>query len=405
MTNYDVLERILDGTAAPAEEMTDELREMARLADLLASTAASTAPPAVMSAAARNELRNALVREANTRAALPPPLLTRLRERMTSRVEGFAYSARLAGVSGVAVAVLSTGGVSVATEASLPGDALYGLKLAAEDVRLRFSTVGLPRAEGLLGQILNRLEEAERALDRGSEAVAANALDRADTLLRTAAQQHLVVYLETGDTAILTGLDAWVAAASQRIDGFAVPSAEAVQPLTNLRTTIQRISQRIEVLLTGACTTCAAGVHDAADPPATQARGTEADGTPPVPPAAFDITAIPPADQPFSACPCVPRAAPPAVPRPESASGTSPTATDPHAADGPPPATGSPSAPPGGGGSPDGGGGGGLPAPPPLPVPEQPPLPDPPPSLPPLPGPLEGIMEQVPTSGVTAPEL
>ena len=315
MRHADLLERLLEGDALPqdsriGEDVPEELDRLAMLADLVSH--AAEPDPVEMRAEARSDLRTTLIREANLRAAEPPPLLTRIRETVTATTERWAYSSRAAVAGGTAAMVLSTGGVAAAANGSLPGDLFYDLKLAAEDMALSFADAGVSRGEGLLQQATTRVEEVHTAAERQQEAAAAAGLRLADEHTRDGAQEYLATYLDTGDTEVLQVLGDWVVTTNRRLDLLPPVDGDAAAALADLRTSLNRIGQRIEVLATGACTSCALGVHDnpAADPSIT--RGNQADGTPPTPASQspLDLTFIPPADQPFQACPCVPAAPP-----------------------------------------------------------------------------------------------
>ena len=374
MRHADLLERLLEGDALPlgsrvGDDVPAELDRLAMLADLVSH--AAEPEPVAMRPEARADLRTTLIREANLRAAEPPPLLTRIRETVTATTERWAYSSRAAVAGGTAAMVLSTGGVAAAANGSLPGDLFYDLKLAAEDVALSFADAGVSRGEGLLGQATTRVEEAHTAAEREQTAAAAAGLRLADDHTRDGAQEYLATYLDTGDTEVLQSLGDWVVTTNRQLDLMPPVEGDAAAALADLRTSLNRIGQRIEVLVTGACTSCALGVHDnpAADP--SISRGTQADGTPPTPPSQspLDLTFIPPADQPFQACPCVPAAPPgaatppPAAPAPTGS--TPPPERDPVEGGGGTP----PSRDPSSGGSPEP-----EPEPAPFPLPDTGPL-------------------------------
>lgn len=338
MSDAELLERLLEGQVAPGEPVTPELERMTVLADVLGESA-DTAPLA-MRAEARDDLRTLLIREANLRQTAPPPLLTRMRERVRATGERWAYSSRAAAAGGAAAMVLSTGGVAAAATGSLPGDLFYDLKLAAEDAMLALDADGVPRGLGLLDQATTRMEEAGRAADRDRMDTAADALVLADEHVRAGAQEFLAAYLDDGDTAVLGDLGRWVVQAHRRLDLLPALDAPASEALEDLRTSLNRIGQRIEVLTTGACTSCGLGVHDDPAAPDTNARGTEADGAPPTPGSPVDLTFIPAADLPFQACPCVPAAPPGSAAPPPTAPGPVTATDEPRAEE--PPASGSP---------------------------------------------------------------
>jgi hypothetical protein len=129
MNDTDVLDRLLDHPSPAEEQPSDEVRLLAHLAGALREESRAAQRP-VMRAAAREALRDRLVRQAAELPTARPPLLTRMRDVLVMRVEGWAYSARLATASGLSAALLSGGGVAVAADQSVPGDLFYGVKLA-----------------------------------------------------------------------------------------------------------------------------------------------------------------------------------------------------------------------------------------------------------------------------------
>lgn len=390
MKNSTLLDRVLDGDPVPDGALTSEVERLLVLARTLSEE--PEAAPGPMRAEARSALRASLVRAAAARRDAPPTLLVRLRDRLATTGERLAYSARAAGAGGLAAAVLSGGGVAVAADASLPGDLFYGLKLAVEDVALAFDDAGASRGDALLSRAEVRIEEASEALGRGDVAAGAAALRLADEATRDGAQQILTAYLDVADTGLLDDLDGWVVTTRRRLGLLPAATGEADGALRDLRTTLERIEQRVEVLATGACTSCAPGVHDQPAAPPDVARGAELDGTPPLPPAPVDLSVIPPADEPFQPCPCVPAGRPvtvPAAPGPASQA-------DPPPEEPPPAPTGDGDRP---GGSDEGAGGdedpegGAVPLPPPVPVPDTGPVTEPLPE--PVAEPVEEVVDEL----------
>jgi hypothetical protein len=395
MKDSTLLDRVLDGGPVPDAALDPEVERLIVLARALAQEA--EAAPLHMRDEARSALRESLLRAAAERRDAPPLLLARLRERLTATGERVAHSARAATAGGVAAAVLSGGGVAVAADAALPGDLFYGLKLAVEDVVLAFDDPGASRGDALLSRAVQRIEEASEALRADDAAAAAAALRLADEATRDGAQQLLTAYLDGADTSVLEDLEGWVVTTRRRLDLLPTAVGVAGDALQDLRTTLDRIGQRVEVLSTGACTSCPPGVHDQPVQRPASARGAELDGTPPLPPAApVDLSVIPPADEPFQPCPCVPASQPlPARPAP----GPGPAA-DPRP-DRPPP-------PPGEGDSPGGEGSGGSGEEPDQgPGGDQGPLPDTGPvtdALPePVTEPLEDVIDALPDPDLPLP--
>lgn len=99
-------------------------------------------------------------------------------------------SARAAVATGVASVLIGTGGVAVAAQEALPGDALYGIKQATESVRV--AAAGDLTEQGRLDLALaaERLEEITAAVHRGGvrDDALIDALQRMDARTRTGAE-------------------------------------------------------------------------------------------------------------------------------------------------------------------------------------------------------------------------
>jgi peptidoglycan DL-endopeptidase CwlO len=281
-TDIDALARLLDGDPAAADDTAPELRELASLAHAVESRA--VAPRAEF----RDALRERLLAEATTPA--PPSLLERARHAVDDRVARVRYSARAAAATTAAALTLSSGGVAVAATQSVPGDLFYPVKLAVEDARIELAGDTADRAELLLSATSRRIGEAEKAAEAGRDTDAAAALVRADSSLRAAAGTLLSAYQDSGDRAVLSPLEGLHADSVDRLAALAPRLGdEGGRALVALETSFDRILQRIAALSGECCAEVLGG-----------------DALPGVPPrgAAFDFGYIPPADEPFSACPC-----------------------------------------------------------------------------------------------------
>lgn len=279
----DALARLLDGASANGEAPA-QARALAALASAIESRATTTPTPAF-----REDLRARLLAEAVAPPA--PSWAVRLRTSWDNALARFRYSMRVATASGIAAMTLSTGGVAAATTMSVPGDLFYGLKIAVEDARLVRAGDELSRGWMLLGFAEERVDEAQRAAASERMDAAVTSLTAADEAAREGAGAVIETFLHDGDETALTELTAWTAELRPRLDALRPALAGgALSALDDLGVALDRIDARVEALTVGCC-------PDAQDGPRPGV---------PAPGVGFDFTRIPPADEPFNACPCPP---------------------------------------------------------------------------------------------------
>ena len=291
--DYDAFARLLDGDL-PEGEATAEARVLSGFAQALQ---ASAAVPRMES---KDQLRMALVEAARAQAATPS-LLTRMRQTVDDTTSRWRYSMRAAAASGAAAMALSSGGVALAAHRAMPDDLFYGAKLAFEDIRLAFISDPVARAEQLFAYANQRILEAEIAAAEGDMASAQRALAEADTSSRSAAGYLIRASQDRGDPSLLTLLDDFAEANRKRLAALLpLLSGDAVTAAEDAMVGLRRISQRLAVL-SGPCAECGAQ-------PGTKPGGRSAQGKREAAAAAdpdFDFADIPPASEPFAACPCV----------------------------------------------------------------------------------------------------
>ena len=187
----------------------------ARYAELLDLVAAMQAAPAPV---ARSEfvadLREQLVAEAasatvpeqTARLSLPPR--RRARERRIAAVVG-----------GIAIVGASTS-VAMASEQALPGDALYPVKRAIEDVHTNISIGDADKGHTVLANAGDRLDEVTaltRSGDAGDEAQVASTLDDFTAQATEASDLLLSDYAVSGHQASVTALREFAAASLDRL--------------------------------------------------------------------------------------------------------------------------------------------------------------------------------------------
>lgn len=294
MTNrdYDAFARLLDGDL-PSGEATAEARVLSAFAGALESSAV------VPRMESKADLRMALVEAAREQASAPS-LLSRMRQSFDDSTSRWRYSMRAAAASGAAAMALSSGGVALAAHRALPSDVFYGVKLAFEDVRLAFISDPVARAEQLFAYANQRLLEAEIAAENGDMAAAQRALAEADASSRSAAGYIIRASQDRGDPTLLALLDEFTQEHRKRLAALLpLLSGDAVAAAEDAMVGLRRISQRVAVL-SGPCADC--GALPGTAPAGRQGgRNTGVAAADPD----FDFADIPPASEPFAACPCV----------------------------------------------------------------------------------------------------
>ncbi|MEP6463400.1 MAG: DUF5667 domain-containing protein [Frankiaceae bacterium] len=161
----DTFARALDGPAAGV--LPDEVARLVNLAQALPDAAeAALAPEATMAPQARDRLRNRLV----AMAAVQPITQGTVGRPSTQhrgvgqRATGHPRAAAVA--AGVMAALLALVGVGWGARHALPGDPLYRLKVAAEDVQLATTSGKIARGERHLSFATERLVEVRKLLAR-----------------------------------------------------------------------------------------------------------------------------------------------------------------------------------------------------------------------------------------------
>lgn len=272
-TEIDALARLLDGDPTLNGEATDETRLLGLVAHHLASGPPQKAAPEFTA-----QLRATLVEAAHAQALPAGP--SRVRAGFQRVTERWRRSVRVVAGTASAILLLSTGGMAVAANQALPSDALYGAKLVLEDVRIALVRGDLGRGQAQLHQASSRIAEAEAVAD-GDSAGAARALLEADNAARSGASRLLRTYEERQDDRAVERLLDFTSAEQQRLAGMgAVLTGDAAEAAEVLAVALERIEARLVAMrATGGLPTARAG---------------------------SDLSVIPPADEPFEACPCEP---------------------------------------------------------------------------------------------------
>jgi hypothetical protein len=294
--DIDALARLLDGDL-PDGDAPAEARALGAFAKALEGSAA--APPAF---AGKSDLRAALIEAAREQAATPT-LLARIRGSITETTTRWRYSTRLAAATGASAMALSGGGVALASQQALPGDALYGVKLALEDVGLLFAGDQAQRGEQQLTNAGERMDEARRSAEAGNMDAAMRALREADEAGRAGARDIIQASQNRGDPSLLDLLATFSTQQRERLTALLpLLSGDAELVANDVMVALNRIDQRVAVL-GGSCAACGTETvttddsrQTAAAPPRDNVLVDARD---------FDFSEIPPASEPFAPCPCV----------------------------------------------------------------------------------------------------
>ncbi len=290
--DYDALARLLDGDL-PNGEATAEARALGALAQTLAASAR------VPQMEHKPDLRAMLVEAAREQAAAPS-LLSRFRESVDNTTARWRYSVRLAAATGASAMALSTGGVALAAHRATPSEPVfYSVKLAYEDVRVAMIGDPVERGKALLAYAEQRLAEAEVAAAAGDMEAARRALAEADANSRAGAGYIIKASQEQGDPSLLAILDDFAGNHRKRLTALLpLLRGDAAGVAEDAMIGLRRISQRLAVL-SGPCGRCdydTAGKTKGRKSRAEQVAASNPD---------FDFSHIPPASEPFAACPCV----------------------------------------------------------------------------------------------------
>ena len=288
--DYDALARFLDGDL-PDGEATAEARALGAVAQMLAASARA---PVMENKA---ELRAALIESARQQASAPS-LLSRFRQTVDESTSRWRYSVRMAAATGASAMALSSGGVALAAHNATPSDPLfYDVKLVFEDIRTAFIGDPVERGQQLLAYAERRMAEAEAAAAAGDMDAARRALAEADATARSGAGYIIRASQDQGDPSLLAILDKFAANNRKRLAAL-LPSltGEAATAAEDAMVGMRRINQRLAIL-SGPCGKC--GVDSAHGRKQTRAQKVAAANPD------FDFSDIPPASEPFAACPCV----------------------------------------------------------------------------------------------------
>ena len=248
----DRLEAVLAGELTP-EDVAPDLARLAMLASSLRDDIELEAPTAEFRARLRAELL--------TTPQAAPSLLDDVRDRVRDGGARLRDSLRVAGATAVASTLIGTTGVAAAAQAALPGDMLYGVKGATEDVRMLFASDGLERGRLHLAFARERLEEVEAGVDRLSPTELESALAALDE--EAAAGANLLL-AEPPTREIQGELTAFTSEIRHRLTEVAPRLPVSVRPATeHTFEVLRRIDLQLRgLLVSSSCPTCGASTAE-----------------------------------------------------------------------------------------------------------------------------------------------
>ncbi|MCW2835675.1 MAG: hypothetical protein JWN68_3628 [Nocardioides sp.] len=156
------------------------------------------------------DLRSRLMVEAET-ALLPQSVgsLTAAEQRISLPVRARSRDRRVAAVLGGAALIGATASMAVAAQPALPGESLYPVKRALEDVETRIAGSDAAKGEAMLAHAQGRLDEIDELADRSnlaSQSAIGSTLDTFSDQASEASSVLLTAYDETGDEAVIIDL-------------------------------------------------------------------------------------------------------------------------------------------------------------------------------------------------------
>jgi hypothetical protein len=231
------LARLLEGERpGPGHAVDAQARDLARLAARIEATAVVMAPRPEFRAALRDQLLAERIPVPLQRAQslrrgddVPPPPGAVTTPDLADAARRWRRVA-----AGVAASItIGSTGTAFASMDALPGDLLYGVKRAIENVQLELLRSDEARGERRLEHAAERIEELEALLADGdaSPELLRSTLEDLDAATREAAELLLKVYDETGDAELLRTLGSALAEQSDRLEALVdVLPAEVVPP-------------------------------------------------------------------------------------------------------------------------------------------------------------------------------
>jgi hypothetical protein len=238
-------DQVLGGTATRA--VSD------RYAELLETVSVLRAQPEVLPRAEFvGELRTRLMTAAETELVPAPPVVRELRPQRAPR-----SPRRLGTVAASLVIVGGTAGMAAAASGSLPGEALYPVKLGVEQVTTAAHLSDAGQGKALLDQAATRLEEVRDLQAQGSPdpELVASTVDSFRSAAEDGSDKLFASYRVTGDTEDVTAVRTFTAEQMTGISELSGTSSATDELLVDAADTVADIDQQARVL----CAACEPG--------------------------------------------------------------------------------------------------------------------------------------------------
>lgn len=245
----DEFDALLSGHA-PARDTATAYVDLLEVVGALQAVPTVTARPDFVS-----DLRSQLMVEAARQAR--PAVDDALRLRLTPQQRSGVRERRMATVLGGFAIVAASGSMAMASQAALPGDALYPVKRAIENAHTNLQAGDAAKAETLIAHAEQRLQEAEQLTAEGADArIVAETLQDFTEQSNQATELALDDYAATGDQTAIGELRSFAARSMGDLDalGDVVPTDARAALITAAQSVAQADTAAFQV-----CPTCGEG--------------------------------------------------------------------------------------------------------------------------------------------------
>ncbi|MDQ3810156.1 MAG: DUF5667 domain-containing protein, partial [Chloroflexota bacterium] len=215
--------------AEAPESAREQLRQLVALAQSVETTVQAVTPSPEFRAAARMRLMQRIAGPGGLPVDFTAAHLRSVPAGARGRRRGGRWLLR--GGAGLAAAAIFIGATLTASASALPGDPLYGLKQAQEEVVLRLATDDQARVLAQLQRAEARLDETARLLQQGRTSEAVQAAQRYDQAIERVTTT-LVVSLEVDRSATpgLQQVQSRLAAQHERLQSLLQTAPEPARP-------------------------------------------------------------------------------------------------------------------------------------------------------------------------------
>jgi hypothetical protein len=247
-------------TELPIEGAPKDLVRLATVATTLRDSVELERPDPAFRAALRAELLEVA-------AAGRVTTWSRLRDRVDEATARWRHSLRVAVASATASTLLGTAGVAAASQAALPGDALYSVKRWTEDARLAFASGDVAQGRLHLAFARERLDEIEVGLHRLDSDAIVLTLAAMDEDAALGAEQLLAAHVRDGEPGLIDEVRGFTASQAETLRRLSTRLPLTVLPAveTSLEV-LRRIDVQTTAVVEGLCAVCGTDGVAAASP-------------------------------------------------------------------------------------------------------------------------------------------